>query len=122
MRASLKYSRSYAASRPNGLIWAGTTEEEAGFDEELTPAGRNKVLGDLLRMAPALSTPSMARGIHTSLAAAALAVIIPSPSVSTPVTYHGGIEPVFLQIAYFIGNCPTRVRYKATPTFIPRES
>ncbi len=55
MRASLNYSGSYAASKPDGLIWAGTTEEEAGFDEELTPAGRNKVLGDLLRMAPALS-------------------------------------------------------------------
>ena len=55
MRASLNYSGSYAASKPDGLIWAGTTEEEAGFDEELTPAGRDKVMGDLLRMAPSLS-------------------------------------------------------------------
>ena len=55
MRASLNYSGSYAASKPDGLIWAGTTEEEAGFDEELTDAGRNKVMGDLLRMAPSLS-------------------------------------------------------------------
>ena len=55
MRASLNYSGSYAASKPDGLIWAGTTEEEAGFDEELTAAGRDKVMGDLLRMAPSLS-------------------------------------------------------------------
>ena len=55
MRASLNYSGSYAASKPDGLIWAGTTEEEAGFDEELTSAGRDKVMGDLLRMAPSLS-------------------------------------------------------------------
>ena len=55
MRASLNYSRSYAASKPAGHIWAGTTEEESGFDQELTPAGRDKVLGDLQRMAPAPS-------------------------------------------------------------------
>ena len=55
MRASLNYSGSYAASKPDGLIWAGTTEEEAGYDEELTAAGRDKVMGDLLKMAPSLS-------------------------------------------------------------------
>ncbi len=55
MRASLNYSGSYAASKPDGLIWAGTTEEEVGFDEELTAAGRDKVMGDLLKMAPSLS-------------------------------------------------------------------
>ena len=36
MTASLNYRGSYAASKPDGLIWAGTTEEEAGFDEEIT--------------------------------------------------------------------------------------
>ena len=55
MLASLNYSGSYAASKPDGLIWAGTTEEEAGYDEELTAAGRDKVMADLLKMAPSLS-------------------------------------------------------------------
>ncbi|MFQ6028046.1 MAG: NAD(P)/FAD-dependent oxidoreductase [Dehalococcoidia bacterium] len=55
MRASLNYRGSYAASKPDGLIWAGTTEEDAGFDEELTSWGRDKVMGDLLKMAPSLS-------------------------------------------------------------------
>ncbi len=55
MRTSLNYRGSYAASKPDGLIWAGTTEEEAGFDEALTNGGRDKVMGDLLRMAPSLS-------------------------------------------------------------------
>ena len=55
MVASLNYAGSYAASKPDGLIWAGTTEEEAGFDEELTTAARDKVMGDLLKMAPSLS-------------------------------------------------------------------
>ena len=55
MVASLNYAGSYAASKPDGLIWAGTTEEDAGFDEELTTSARDKVLGDLLKMAPSLA-------------------------------------------------------------------
>ena len=55
MRVSLNYRGSYAASKPDGLVWAGTTEEEAGFDEEITPAGRDEVMGDLLLMAPSLA-------------------------------------------------------------------
>ena len=55
MVASLNYAGSYAASKPDGLIWAGTTEEDIGFDEEITTAARDKVMGDLLRMAPSLA-------------------------------------------------------------------
>ena len=55
MVASLNYAGSYAASKPDGLIWAGTTEEDVGFDEELTTAARDKVMGDLLKMAPSLA-------------------------------------------------------------------
>ena len=55
MVASLNYAGSYAASKPDGLIWAGTTEEDVGFDEELTTAARDKVMGDLLQMAPSLA-------------------------------------------------------------------
>ena len=55
MRASLNYAGSYAASKPDGLIWAGTTEEDTGFDEEITTAARDKVMGDLLKMAPSLA-------------------------------------------------------------------
>ena len=55
MRASLNYAGSYAASKPDGLIWAGTTEEEAGFDVGITTAARDKIMGDLLKMAPSLA-------------------------------------------------------------------
>jgi glycine oxidase len=55
MRASLNYRGSYAASKPDGLIWAGTTQEEAGFDETITSAAQDKIRGDLLKMAPSLS-------------------------------------------------------------------
>ena len=55
MRASLNYAGSYAASKPDGLIWAGTTEEDAGFDVGITTAARDKIMGDLLKMAPSLA-------------------------------------------------------------------
>jgi glycine oxidase len=55
LRVSLELRGSYTASKPDGLIWAGTTEEEAGFDEQITPEARDKVMADLLQMAPALS-------------------------------------------------------------------
>jgi glycine/D-amino acid oxidase-like deaminating enzyme len=61
MRVSLNYRGSYAASKPDGLVWAGTTEEEAGFDEEITPAGRDKVMEDLLMMAPSLAEAELVR-------------------------------------------------------------
>ena len=54
IRTSLHYSGSYVASKPDGLIWAGTTEEEVGFDEETTSQARDKIMGDLLKMAPIL--------------------------------------------------------------------
>ncbi len=59
MRASLNYAGSYAASKPDGLIWAGTTEEEAGFDVGITTAARDKIMGDLLKMAPSLADAAL---------------------------------------------------------------
>lgn len=61
MRVSLNYRGSYAASKPDGLIWAGTTEEPAGFDETITSAARDKIMGDLLKMAPSLSEAKLAQ-------------------------------------------------------------
>ena len=55
IRTSLHYSGSYVASKPDGLIWAGTTEEEVGFDEETTLQARDKIMGDLLKMAPSMA-------------------------------------------------------------------
>ena len=59
LRTSLHWGGSYAASKSDGLVWAGTTEERAGFDEDTTTWGRDKVMGDLLRMAPSLSSAEL---------------------------------------------------------------
>ena len=55
IRTSLHYGGSYVVTKPDGLIWAGTTEEEVGFNEDVTPEARDKIMGDLLMMAPALA-------------------------------------------------------------------
>ena len=54
VKSSIFYGGSYVSSKPDGLIWAGTTEEEVGFDEETTPRARDKIMADLLMMAPNL--------------------------------------------------------------------
>ena len=54
VKSSIFFGGSYVASKPDGLIWAGTTEEEVGFDEETTPQARDKIMADLLMMAPNL--------------------------------------------------------------------
>ena len=59
LKCSIHYGGSYVGSKPDGLVWAGTTEEEAGFDEHITPEGRNKVMEDLLQMAPSLNVSEL---------------------------------------------------------------
>ena len=55
IRTSLHYGGSYVVTKPDGLTWAGTTEEEVGFNEEVTPEARDKIMVDLMMMAPALT-------------------------------------------------------------------
>ena len=61
VKSSIYYRGSYVSSKPDGLIWAGTTEEEAGFDEETTSEARDKIMHDLLAMAPALADAELVR-------------------------------------------------------------
>lgn len=60
LACSLSYQHSYTGSKPDGLIWCGTTEEEEGFDESITPYGREKVMADALKMVPALADAELA--------------------------------------------------------------
>ena len=54
IRTSLHWNGSYVITKPDGLTWAGTTEEEVGFDEETTPEARDKIMSDVLNMAPSM--------------------------------------------------------------------
>ena len=54
-RHSLWWEGSYVTTKPDGLAWAGTTEEEAGFNEQPTMEGRDRVMRSLLKMVPSLA-------------------------------------------------------------------
>src|SRR2546426_9516655 len=55
VECSVGWGHNYATTKTDGLLWAGTTEEEAGFDEETTPAARDEIGAALLRMMPAMA-------------------------------------------------------------------
>ena len=58
---SVGWGQNYATTKPDGLLWAGTTEEEAGFDEETTAAARDEIGAALVKMLPAMAD---ARVVH----------------------------------------------------------
>jgi glycine oxidase len=51
---SVGWSGNYVTSKPDGLVWAGTTEEDIGFDETTTSEARDTVMEGLLKMLPGL--------------------------------------------------------------------
>jgi len=61
IKTSLYWSGSYAITKPDGLVWAGTTAEDVGFDEQPTIEARDKIMADLLTMAPSLVESQLVR-------------------------------------------------------------
>ena len=62
IRCSLSWGGYYATTKPDGLVWAGTTEEEeVGFDERTTSEAREQITRSLLRMAPSLTDAELVR-------------------------------------------------------------
>jgi glycine oxidase len=51
---ALNYRGNYVDSKPDGLIWAGSTEEDVGFDNMPNSRGRDSILSDLALMAPSV--------------------------------------------------------------------
>lgn len=52
---SIGHLGNYAMTKPSdGLVWCGTTEEHAGFDESRTTEARDAVIESTLRMLPSL--------------------------------------------------------------------
>ena len=49
---SLGWEDNYATTKPDGLLWTGTTEEDLGFDETPTTGGRDSIMRSLLKMVP----------------------------------------------------------------------
>jgi glycine oxidase len=45
---------SYMVKKPDGLLWTGTTEDEAGFDREPTASAVQRILAGVARIYPAI--------------------------------------------------------------------
>jgi glycine oxidase len=57
---SVGWGHNYATTKTDGLLWAGTTEEEVGFDEGSTSAARDEIGAALVRMLPAMADAQIA--------------------------------------------------------------
>lgn len=64
MRVSLWWGSDYAGSKPDGLVWCGTTEERVGYDEEPDQAGRGQVLSSARKALPFLADAEVVQ--HTA--------------------------------------------------------
>jgi glycine oxidase len=56
---SIGWNGNYATTKPDGLVWAGTTEEEAGFDENTSTQARDEIMAALLKMLPGLASAQL---------------------------------------------------------------
>ncbi len=54
----------YIARKPDGLVWVGTTEDDAGFDDRPSTSARDRIMEAALRLSPALETARIAQ--HTA--------------------------------------------------------
>ena len=61
VECSVGWSGNYATTKPDGLVWAGTTEEEAGFDETPTVEARDQIMASLDKMLPSLGDVDLVR-------------------------------------------------------------
>src|SRR5215475_14843805 len=61
VECSVGWGHNYATTKTDGLLWAGTTEEEAGFDEETTVAARDEIGDALVRMLPVMADAQVAQ-------------------------------------------------------------
>lgn len=57
----ISWGHTYAVSKPDGLLWVGTTEEQAGFDDGPSPAARRAILANALEGLPFLMNAQVVR-------------------------------------------------------------
>ena len=83
---------SYFATKPGGMTWAGTTEEDIGFDERITDEARDEILLPLARLFPALLDAEIVQqtACLRPLSADGLPIIGPAPGVEGLWVMTGG--------------------------------
>lgn len=58
---ALNYRGNYVDSKPDGLVWTGSTEEEEGFDANPSAAARDVIWQNAVQMAPALANAQLVK-------------------------------------------------------------
>ncbi len=83
LSASVSWTGNYATTKSDGLLWAGTTEELVGFDEEPSTEGRDQIMNSLVGVLPYLIDARLAQ--HTAclrpVAPDGLPIVGPVPGV-----------------------------------------
>ena len=54
LKISLWWDTDYATTKPDGLLWVGTTEEKVGFDDRTTSAARDRIIRSAVEILPYL--------------------------------------------------------------------
>ena len=55
------WAGNYVCTKPEGLVWAGTTETRSGFDSQITDSGRESVLASVRKLLPSLKINRIAK-------------------------------------------------------------
>ncbi len=58
---SIGWNGNYCTTKTDGLVWAGTTESNSGYDEMTTSSGRAEILRNLAFVLPGLNVNEVAR-------------------------------------------------------------
>ncbi len=64
VQCSVGWSGNYAITKPDGLLWAGTTEEEVGFDENPSSEARDNIMASVIKTMPFMIDARLAQ--HTA--------------------------------------------------------
>ena len=57
----LRHSGNYAGSKPDGLVWIGTTEEKVGFDNQITEDAKAHILEGVAKILPTVRQGHLVR-------------------------------------------------------------
>jgi glycine oxidase len=99
LAVSLSWAHNYATTKPDGLLWCGTTEERVGFDETPTAYGRDTIMSSVIEVLPYLADAELVH--HTAclrpIAPDGLPVVGPAPGNTGVVIASGtGRKGIFL--------------------------
>ncbi len=99
LAVSLSWSHNYATTKPDGLLWCGTTEERVGFDETPTAYGRDTIMSSVVEILPYLADAELVH--HTAclrpVAPDGLPVVGPAPNnVGVFIASGTGRKGIFL--------------------------